>query len=174
MASVRNAVAAAALVVALVGWQATSEQDDLDVGQALGVARAINQGEVEQARTVQDRVDGEAKRFAEVMIREHGATIERLEKLARELGVEPRGSDLSRQLEERSRQVVTTLRDAEDAEVSRKYIDSQVDMHRQALEVIDGKLLPAARQQPRLEAAFREMREHVAAHLRHAEQLRGS
>ncbi len=166
--------AAVALALTLVGRQAAGAQGELDVGQALGAARAINEGEVEQARAVVDRLDGEAKRFAEIMIREHGATIERLDKLSRELGVEPRDSELKRELVRRSRQVVGTLRDAGDDELSRAYIDSQIEMHRQALEVIDGKLLPAARDEQRLEAAFKEMREHVAAHLRHVERLRGS
>lgn len=174
MTSARRLVAATALALALAGWRAASgaEEQQLDLGQVLGVARAINAGEVDQARAVKDRLEGDAKRFAEIMIREHGAALERLSRLADELGIDPAVSELRRDLEQRSREAIRALRDAEDDEVSRKYVESQVEMHRRALEVIDGKLLPAAREEPRLESSLREMRAHVAAHLRTAEELR--
>lgn len=161
-------------VVALIGagWSAASAADELSVAEALGVARAINAGEVDQARAVQARLDDEdAAAFARVMIREHAATLDQLSRVARELGVEPAGSELKSELEARSRRLIGRLREADDDEVSGEYIASQVQMHREALELIDDELMPAAQDEPRLRDAFVEMRALVAAHLRRAEQL---
>lgn len=151
--------------------QGAGEAASLTTPTIIGVATAINEAEVEQATAVQARLtDPSTRRFAEQMIRDHGAAVERLSTLSTQLAVAPEDSDLRQELVRESQEIIQRLHGAEAGEVDREYMASQVVMHRRALEVIDERLLPAV-QDERLRQELTSMRGHVAAHLVQAEQL---
>lgn len=154
------------------GQQRAGDAAFLSAPQIVGVARAINEGEVELATAVQARLtDPGARRFAEMMIREHGAANERLSALSRELALAPEDSALRQELVRESQQVTRRLNAAPAGDVDEEYLESQVEQHHRALDVIDNRLLSAAREE-RLRQELTAMRGLVAAHLTEAEQLR--
>jgi len=143
----------------------------LTTPQAIGVARAINEAEVEQATAVQGRLtDPAARRFAEQMIRDHNAALERLSTLTNELTLAPEDSELRQDLVREAQEVMQRLNAAGPGDVDQEYLDSQVVMHQRALDVIDDRVLPVVTDE-RLRRDLTEMRGHVAAHLEQAKQL---
>jgi putative membrane protein len=147
------------------------EGASLTTPEIFGVARAINEAEVEQATAVQGRLrNPAATRFAEQMIRDHGAAIEQLSALSSELAIAPADSDLRQKLVREAQDIMQRLSNASPTDLDQEYLDSQVTMHRRALEVLDDELIPAAEEQ-RLRQQLTTMRGHVAAHLSQAEQL---
>lgn len=147
----------------------SSGQGALDDAAVLGVARVLNRGEVDQAQAVQGRLtEAAAKDFAAMMIKDHGAALEKVAALEKELGVTATESPTKEKVEREGNAVLERLK-AVNADLDRTYLVSQVTMHRSALKVLDEELIPSAKAD-KLRTALTEMRGHVARHLEVAEE----
>jgi putative membrane protein len=152
---------------AVQGAAAAAGPTDAEI---VAIARAINQGEVVTNQPAVQRAQTAAVRqFAERMVADHTAANERL--LA--LGITPQENQLSRQLTQSAQQTTQVLQQYPEATFGQAHMDSQVELHRYALNTFDNYLIPSSRS-GRLRTLLQEMRTTVAAHLEQARQVRGS
>jgi len=153
------------------GTLGTEASEKLDDPQIVTVLRAVNVSEVDQARTVSAKLkDPSVKKFAEMMIAQHGQSVKDIDDLTGKLGYSSEDSQLATELGVKSTRMEQDLSQANESNVDRLYIMDQIDAHRQALDTIDTRLVPAARNDD-VKNLLHKMRPVVAEHLRMAQQL---
>jgi putative membrane protein len=143
---------------------------ELNDGQLLFIADTINAGEVDQARAALPRLEAEAARaYAQDMIEEHEPARDALLQLAEAEDVTPELSPVATDLREQSEQVLIQLLSTPGENVDALYIDSQVTMHAQAFQLLEG-MIAAADAEP-VETLLTQLRASVGGHLDTARQL---
>ncbi len=139
--------------------------------QVLAVVMEANTGEASLGQLALGRTQGaNARQFAMRMVDEHTAANQRLNTLATRIGLTPEDNDLRRQLNAQTQQVAAALNVEPVATFDRAYLQSQVTMHTQVLDLLDKQLLPAV-QNGDLRAELTSMRATVADHLAAAQGL---
>ena len=113
------------------------------------------------------------REFASLMITDHTAVNEQAAALAAELGVTPEDNAVSRSLREGADAAMEELGEASGEAFDRAYLAREVAYHRAVLQALDDTLIPGATND-RLRALLQQARGAIAAHLEHAERLRGS
>lgn len=137
-------------------------------GQALGLLAAINDHEIAAARQAKEKkVDGEVLRFAEMMETEHGANQEKTQAL----GPSADGPDIAMQKEKGKAELDALGAKSGDA-YEQAYVEAMVKGHKEALDAIDGKMLPRATRED-VRQHLTQTRKAVATHLEHARKLAG-
>lgn len=169
MRVVAVAAAAVAIIVASsapsgCGGDDTTSTVDLSAASDLGVpafdqgfARAtepdiasilltLNDGEIMVAQAVKARLTSAAAAdFAQKMIDMHGAAKARQTALFQQLALTPNDNNrFTMKLMMETSQVIATAGHLAGAQLDRFYVDTQVDMHKEALDLIDFVLLPNA------------------------------
>lgn len=145
--------------------------ESLNDAQIVTVLRAVNVAEVDQARTAVGKVHDDAvKKFAEMMIAQHGQAVKNIDALDNKLGYKETDSQLGTELGVKATRTEQQLSDAKDDSIDRLYMMSQVDAHRLALDTIDSRLVPAARHDD-VKNLLQTTRPVVADHLVQAQQI---
>jgi putative membrane protein len=151
-----------------LGSEATESLSD---PQITTILRAVNVSEVDQARTAVGKVhDEEAKKFAEMMIAQHGQAVKDIDGLNTKLGFQQTDSQLATELGVKATRVEQQLSKTNDASFDRLYILGQIDQHRQVLDTIDSRLVPAARRDE-VKDLLQTLRPVVADHLQMAQRI---
>jgi putative membrane protein len=143
----------------------------LTEAQAVDVLSALNHGEISLARYALERATTpDARQFAQMMIDGHTEAQANVEAWAQGASVLGAPNDVTPTLQNDARDVRTRLESTDDAHFDEAYVQSQVDMHQRALDLIDQRVVPGARDQGfrRLVATLRT---GVATHLAHARAL---
>jgi predicted outer membrane protein len=137
----------------------------------LGIAKALNQGEVEHASAVQGRLfDPGVQSSCEMILQDHRAALVKIDQVAQATGIVPLESETSRELTKDVREEIADLQDDEGDELVDEFLSDQEGMHEKALKTFDEELLPAATN-PKLVELLTELRASVASHLEHIKQL---
>lgn len=139
--------------------------------QIVTVLRAVNVAEVDQARTAVGKVQNESvKKFAEMMIAQHGQASKNIDALDDKLGYAQTDSQLATELGVKATQTEQQLSKANESSIDRLYIMGQIDTHRTVLDTIDTRLVPAARHDD-VKSLLQTTRPVVAGHLETAQQI---
>lgn len=170
-----TALTALVLTMALPAAAAAQESGpELDDAQIAHIAVTANAIDVELAELARGRATDERVRaFAARMISDHRAVNEAAAALAARLGVTPADNDVSRGLREGAAAAKRTLEGADGAGFDRAYMGREVEYHRAVLSALDETLVPGT-SNAELRALLEQARGAVAAHLAHAEELRGA
>jgi putative membrane protein len=148
-----------------------SKPEGLNDAEIALVVELANKGEVEQGKVAQKRAkNARVKKFATMMVTDHGKALKEHEKLVSQAGLTPDESTLSTQLAADSERSLTALNQAEAASFDRTYIDTQVDVHSKVLDAIDTQLIPNAKNE-QLKAELTKVRGVVEAHLKEARDI---
>jgi putative membrane protein len=135
------------------------------------VIRAANDGEIQQAHVALPRLtDSAAIEFAEMMLRDHSAANDRVQKLLGTLNLAATDSMASRAMRSKAIDGSQALVTIGGAALDRTYVEGQVKMHRDVIETIDKTLFPQAHD-PALRDLITELRASIATHLADAEKL---
>jgi putative membrane protein len=121
---------------------------------------------IAQSKSKNDRV----KRFAAMMLTEHGAADAKGTDVAKKMNASLAPSETSNRLESDQRQVSYNMATPKGTDFDHAYIDGQVKEHRALLEAIDRELLPAVRS-TEVKDLLQTVRARVASHLQEAEQI---
>ena len=181
---VSRAVLAAcfALPAALAGCMGAGMQDPGAAASARGMGNehvfetvmAANRSEIALSQQAEQRAaSAEVRAFAARMVAEHTRAETDMAALGQQLGLSPRESDTSRNLDEFTRLTTVSMESRSGAEFDREYMRLQVQQHGWLVEALDKNLIPAA-QDERLRAELQRMRPMAAAHLRDAQRLHRS
>jgi putative membrane protein len=148
-----------------------SKPEGLNDAEIALVVELANKGEVEQGKIAQKRAkNARVKKFATMMVTDHGKAQKEHEKLVSQAGLTPDESTLSTQLAADSEKSLTALNQADAANFDRTYIDTQVDVHSKVLDAIDTQLIPNAKNE-QLKAELTKVRGVVEAHLKEARDI---
>ncbi|HYG05649.1 MAG TPA: DUF4142 domain-containing protein [Stenotrophomonas sp.] len=134
--------------------------------QALGVLSAINQAEIGAGELAQKKVtSGPVHDYAERMVKEHTDNERKLDAWSPDRNAPPAKAQMAKGKQEQAK-----LSGLKDDAFRTAYINAMVKDHTEALNALDKKLIPAAKD-AEVRAFLQETRTHVAAHLASAKQL---
>jgi putative membrane protein len=153
------------------GTLGSEPSEALTDGQVASALRAINVAEIDQAKiAVGKATNPSVKHFAETMIAQHGQAVKDIDELDAHLNLEPADSQLATELRVNATSVENKLTQNDDPSFDKAYIMSQIDAHRQALDTIDSRLMPAVQNQD-LRQMLETLRPRVANHLQMAQTI---
>ncbi len=139
--------------------------------EILHVFLTANRGEVVASRPVGDGAEEEVTAYARHMIDKHSDVIRRADSLAMALGVEPQANTVSRALEQIAQGVAQRVEGLDDPDHrDMQYMESQIALHRQTLDLLDFVLIPNA-QDESLRALLSQTRADVMRHLAEAREI---
>jgi putative membrane protein len=139
--------------------------------QILDVVTVLNRGEILAADAVEGKlVSTQAKDFARMMKGMHEEGMDKARGVMTATGLRNEEAPMSSKLRNDVQTVVGKLQGASGGDVDRMYLQSQIDMHQDALRVIDDQLLPNAKNEQVI-TLLRDMRPTVAQHLDRAREL---
>jgi putative membrane protein len=149
---------------------ASSDQGLTD-GQIAAVVRASNVAEIDQAKIAVGKArDAGVKHFAEMMIAQHGQAVKDVDELDTRLNLRPTESQLMTELRVNATSVENRLSKNDEPSFDKQYMQSQLDAHRQLLDTIDSRLMPAVRSEE-LRGMLANLRPRVADHLQMAQTI---
>ncbi len=132
---------------------------------------AANAAEVEHSKVaVQKATNADVKAFAQMMIDEHTAMSKSGDELAVRLNVTPAPNDAVNELRDESTKDVNDLTAKTGADVDKEYIDEQIDMHQETLDLLDR--LDDNATNADLKAMIETAKPKVQQHLDRAKQIK--
>ena len=150
----------------------TTAQTQFTASDTFGVLRALHTAEVEHGKLAQQKTkDPRVKAFAERVVADHKARMQKDEQLMSGLGIKPRGNVVSDQIKAAADQQTARLESMSGTDFDRAYLEEQINYYRAALDTFDKDLLPNARD-PQIKADLTEARGRADSHLKEAQDLR--
>jgi putative membrane protein len=129
----------------------------------------IDAGKLAKSKAGSDQV----KKFAELMIADHGRVNQSATELVTKLRVTPEANDTSRALKAGGEENLTALGKLKGAEFDKAYIENEVKYHQAVLDAVDNTLIPSAKN-AELKALLVKVRPAFVAHLEHAKQVQSA
>ncbi|EPS3323905.1 TPA: DUF4142 domain-containing protein [Acinetobacter baumannii] len=144
--------------------------ENLTDSQIFKILSTANNGEIKQAKTALPKLKmDEAKKYAEMMIKEHSANEKNAQALASRLQLISQTSNLSKSLQNDSDKIISKLNQIT-SDTDKNYMMSQVKVHRKVLTIIDKQLIPNTKSSE-LKNMLVQTRDAVAKHLKAAEDI---
>jgi putative membrane protein len=151
--------------------QNTTSADSLTDGSILHIAMTLNQGEVMTNQPgITKATSDSLRQFAQQMVTEHGQTAQLVQTTATNAGITLRSNIISTMLNNSAQGVAAKLNAMSGVAFDTTYIQAQVTMHHQALDMLDFTLIPRA-QNAQVKTLLTDMRAAVMMHLTHAQAL---
>jgi putative membrane protein len=144
-------------------------------GQVVAALEAVDFGEISLGQLAMSQAaDPRVRDFGAAMVAMHTTASERVIAVRRRVGITPAESDLSRMLAAEAAGTRGRLAAVSGAPFDRAYVDAQVRVHAQVLELIDRVLVPATMRVELRAALMDDVRPMVAAHLQQARDLQAA
>ena len=141
---------------------------DANVVDVLTVA---NQGEVDYSQIGAEKATrADVKKYAQMMVKDHGTMLEAVKSLATRLNVTPATNDKANDLKEETTKDINDLNAKTGKDFYQEFMGEQIDMHQETLDLltdIDGRTTNAD-----LKAAIAEAKPKVQAHLDQAKAIK--
>ena len=142
--------------------------------QIAGIVLALNKGEIDQAKTAQKNAkNAKVKAFASKMVADHTDANGKETALLKKKKLTSADSDKSTGLTTDGASMNDSLKAQKGADFDKSYVDMQVKMHQDALNLIDNTLL-AQVQDADQKTLLTAIRGKVADHLKAAQDLQSS
>ena len=149
---------------------ATTTLTDPEIVMIVMTANSVDSANGEMAR--QRAENPQVRQFGERMVADHSRLNQQAARLAQQLNVTPQESDVSRQLQQTGQQTRDQLGQLSGADFDRTYMQGEISLHQNVLDMIDTTLLPNA-QNPELRSLLEEARPIIQSHLEQARQIQG-
>ena len=142
---------------------------DANVVDVLTVA---NQGEVDYSQIGAEKATrADVKKYAQMMVKDHGTMLEAVKSLATRLNVTPATNEKANDLKEENTKDITDLNaKTVGKEFDDEFMEEQVDMHQETLDLLND--LDSRTTNADLKAAIAEAKPKVQAHLDQAKALK--
>lgn len=143
----------------------------LDDAQITAVTSAANTGEIEMAELAKkNATNGDVKTFAAMMITHHKEAETKGKTVATKAKITPADNETATHLKSDVSTTIDSLKTQKGKDFDKAYMESQVKAHKDVLDIIDNKLIPAA-QNADLKTHLADVRKSVAMHLAKAEEI---
>jgi putative membrane protein len=144
----------------------------LSHAEVLGVMRAIHAGEIDQGTYAQRHLErGMVDAFAGTIVQDHRRSLDELRAIAERRTVTPAESGVSIGVRQHALDELQELEGQEGRELAEAFVAAQIELHQEALDVIDRELLRAAADDPELLQYVSGVRTLVAGHLQLARDV---
>ena len=142
---------------------------DANVVDVLTVA---NQGEVDYSQIGAEKATrADVKKYAKLMVKDHGAMLDAVKSLATKLNVTPASNDKANGLKEETTKDINDLNGKTvGKDFDNEFMEEQVDMHQETLDLLND--LDSRTTNADLKAAIAEAKPKVQAHLDQAKALK--
>jgi len=145
--------------------QTEAKARPLSDSEIIAVAETANTGEVAQGKLAEQKANKPAaKSFANMMVTEHGDANEKVEALAKDLGISAKESAVSDEVKNSGDAVQRKLNQSAPVVFDRVYLETQIAEHQKVLKTFDERLIPSAKS-PKLKSLLSDLRAHVVHHL---------
>lgn len=134
--------------------------------EILGVLNAINRGEIDAGElATQKAFSQEVRSFASRMVREHQAMAQKTNQLAQRLDMQPQKPALASTMGDTHQDTMEELRTKSGSDFDNAYIAYQVEMHRQAIDLVNdvADAVDSPNLKMHLHEAKPELQNHLAA-----------
>jgi putative membrane protein len=143
-------------------------------GEILQVLHTLNNGEIKQAGLVFQRPTlPPVQKTAQMIIKDHTASNQRITAIAKASGIKLEESPLSRGLQAQANSLTESLAKLSGDEFECTYLQKQVELHAIALDTVRSQLLPAA-QDPQIRELLTTTAPGLEAHRQAAQQTHAS
>jgi len=141
---------------------------DANVVDVLTVA---NQGEIDYSKIAIDKAtNASVKQFAQKMVTDHGAMLDKVKSLATKLNVTPVPNDKANDLQQEVQKDINDLNAKTGKEFDEEFMEEQIDMHQETLDLLND--LDSRTTNADLKAAIAEAKPKVQAHLDQAKAIK--
>ena len=135
------------------------------------VMRIVNLNEVREGELAREKAAEPAVReFATMMVTEHSATSSKIESALFKANIASDDSPLSKQLDAESGSATERLRALAGRDFDRAYMQRQIEVHQNVLNLIDTKLMPQAKKKV-VKEQLNLLKAGVQQHLARAQQV---
>lgn len=153
------------------GSMQAKQNTSLGDGEIFAIESALNNGEITIAEVARKNARSQqVKDFAAMMITQHRDAQNKAKALAQKAKITAQDDDVSNKLKTEGDGVVADIKTKKGAEFDKAYIDSQVKMHTEGLDIIDNQLLPSVKNGD-FKDHLNTVRQHVEAHLSKAQDI---
>ncbi|HZV61689.1 MAG TPA: DUF4142 domain-containing protein [Methylophilaceae bacterium] len=161
-------LAAGLLLFSAMPLQAATLSDEEIVAiVAIANVNELNAGKLAKSNAYQEKV----REFAAKMIKDHREMDQKTGKLAVKLRLNPLPTELGESLKAQGNDVMESLKIAPKGPIfDKEYMESQVQMHEQVLNLFNNELIPNAKN-AQLKALLQKSSKDIESHLEHARQL---
>lgn len=140
-------------------------------GEVLSFVMAVNDGEVQMGEMAKKTAEhADVKSFAQMMSTHHQQGMAKVRTIQGKTKIELKDNELTAKVKNDASQNMAQLRDKKGKDFDRLYIDSQVRMHKDALDALDNRVIPGI-SNGEVKTGVSEMRRQVADHLAKAEGI---
>jgi putative membrane protein len=147
---------------------------DLNDAQIAHIVVTANQVDIENGQLAKKKASNEdVHAFAHRMIGEHTDVNKQATDLAAKLKVTPEDNPISKSLKEDGKKNLDKLKNLSGKDFDKAYIDAEVKLHQQVIDVADTKLVPSVKNEE-LKALLLKVRPALVSHLEHAQKIQGS
>ncbi len=149
----------------------TSTHHEKNDGQILETLIVIDNNEIHAAKVALNRSSNlHVKNFAETMVKDHSNNLKKTENLAHQDKIIPKPCEKSMALHQKGKQLLEKLETIPKHEFNLTYIHAMVKGHEEALNLINEKLLPNAKNENVI-AHLKATRKTVSYHLQMAQEV---
>lgn len=142
--------------------------------QIAGIVVVANTVDIDAGKLAKSKSKNEeVKKFAQLMITDHGGVNAQASALVKKLNVTPEESDTSKALKQSGAETLAKLKELKGKEFDRAYIDNEVAYHQTVMDALDKTLIPNAKNEE-LKALLVKVRPAFVAHLEHAKHMQAS
>ena len=148
-----------------------TKSSSLSDQQIVAITDAANSSEVDAAKYVLTKTKNQrVRKFAQMMVDQHGKAKQDQSKLVSKLGISPEESTKLKDLKTGAADTDRTLKAAPDDMFDKVYIDIQVADHQMVLDSLDREFIPNA-QNAELKKSLQDFRPKVQQHLNQALEI---
>ncbi len=151
--------------------QPSAQMTSMSDAEIAEIMKVANDAEVDAAKVAEKRAkNSEVKDFAKHMISEHKENMKDEKNLLKKENLKAESNDVAKTMKKDAKDKIASLKKAKGNAFEKAYIEQQISMHRQLMQDLDQKLIPAA-QNPQFKQYLQTTRDHVQKHLSQAEQI---
>lgn len=143
-------------------------------GQIVHIMKTADEGEVGLAKVAKDRAENkDVKEYAKQMFDVHKKSEKQGKDVAKKAKIEVTKNDTSKTMEDMVDIQEKDLKKLKGADFDKAYIGQQITMHKQLLDDLNQKLIPAA-QSPELKSYLETTKSQVERHLSRAQEIQNT
>ena len=172
MKTILSAACIATLTLAsTVGWAQSAGPTD---PQIAAIVVTANQVDIDAGKFAKSKTHSkDVKKFAQMMITDHGSVNKAAVELVHKLKVTPENSATSDSLKKGGEDNLANLKTLKGEALDRAYVNHEVAYHEAVIDALDKTLIPNAKNEE-LKALMVKVRPSFIAHLEHAKHLQSS
>lgn len=152
----------------------TNKKGGLNDAEIAHIVVTANQVDIETGNLAKSKAsDKEVVAYAHRVIGEHTDVNKQARELATKLNVTPQDNSISKRLKAEGKKNLEKLKGLKGNEFDKAYIEGEIKLHKQVIDVADSKLVPNVKNEE-LKALLVMVRPSLVSHLEHAQQIQAS